>query len=129
MENNTSFDEALNEMEEKKEYETMLNGLDPDDITSVVSLISIILQQEVLTEGNGVFCSWYTRKSELFLDAVTREVKLVDWEVDIKTQLAIEGVCARFNLEYDFYMSEKEKQKLDKRLEDMKKNNLCNNNN
>ena len=128
MENNTSFDEALKEMEEKKEYETFLNGLEPDEVTSVVSLISILLQTEVFSEGNGVFCSWYTRKSELFLDTISRQVKLVDWDVDIKTQLAVEGLCARYNLEYDFYMSEKEKQKLDKRLGEMNKNNLCNNN-
>lgn len=122
MEKNNSFDEALNEMEKKKEMETMLNGLEPDEIVSVVSLISLLLQTEGYGEGNGVFCIWYYRKSELFLDTIAREVKLVDWGVDVKVQLGIEGICARYNLNYDFYMSDKEKQKLDKRLEDMKNN-------
>ena len=114
---NQTFEEALTEMEIKKEQETKqaVPDLDYDEVISIISFLSIITGSQCFMEYEGYFV-WNVRKGELVFDEYQRELKLVDWDVDEKTQLMVEGVCARYGLEYDWYFSEKARIELDKKL-------------
>ena len=121
---NQTFEEALTEMEIKKEQETTqaVRDLDYDEVISIISFLSIITGSQCFMDYEGYFV-WNVRKGELVFDQYQRELKLVDWDVDEKTQLMVEGVCARYELEYDWYFSESKRKEWDKKLKKIEQEN------
>lgn len=121
---NQTFEEALTEMEIKKEQETTqaVRDLDYDEVISIISFLSIITGSQCFMDYEGYFV-WNVRKGELVFDQYQRELKLVDFDVDEKTQLMVEGVCARYELEYDWYFSESKRKEWDKKLKKIEQEN------
>jgi len=123
--NLSTFDESLLEMEEERlqsniDEQTLL---ELEEVMRIISLVSTILLEEVDIMEEATLFAWYCRKGWLEFDVITREFKFVDWSLDTKTTLALEGVASRFNLTHDFYMSESERKKLDTKLNKGNKEN------
>lgn len=112
---NQTFDEALLEMEREQQRTQALRELDYEEVISIISLLTLAVGNQCFVEGEGWFV-WSVRKGELVFDQYGRELKLVDWDADEKTLLMVEGVAARYELEYDWYFTERARMELDKKL-------------
>ena len=120
--NHSTFDEALLEMEEEKtlldEQQTLL---ELTEVMRIISIVSCILQTECDILEDNIMFSWFYKRGELFFDVIDREFRFIDWEADMKTTYALEGVANRFDLTHDWYMSQTEKDKLDAKLKKINK--------